>query len=79
MRGVADGSVFAFVFQPLLDACCVFIQASNIVDFVIFAAIEVLGSVVITILRLKVSGFTQIVIKYLFVNMWFFDKIPTVD
>ena len=43
MRGVADGSVFALVFQPLLDACCVFIQASNIIDFVIFAAIEVLG------------------------------------
>ena len=79
MRGVADGSVFALVFQPLLDACCVFIQASNIIDFVIFAAIEVLGLCGHNYSPVEVSGLTQIVIKYLFVNMWFFDKIPTVD
>ena len=43
VRGVVDGFVCALVFKPLPDACCVFIQASNVVDFVILAAIEVLG------------------------------------
>ena len=79
VRGVADSSVFALVFQPLFYACCVFIQASNIVDFVILTAIEVLGLCGHNYFPVEVSGFTQIGIKYLFVNIRFFDKIPTVD
>ena len=76
---VADGSVCALVFQPLLDVGCIFIQASNIVKLVIFGAIEVLMLCAHNYSPVEVNGFIQIVIVYLFVNICCFDKIQPVD